>query len=293
MEKHTNLRTILAAMALAGALLGCQKDHSVAVQGVSLNTSSLSLTIGDEATLTATVTPSDADNKEVSWSSSNPSVATVSSGKVTAVSKGSANITVTTVDGAFTATCLVSVDNVRVSAVSISPSSLLMKVGETQQLTADVTPPNAADKSVTWSSATESIATVSSDGLVTAVASGVTKVTVTTGDGGITSSIEVAVAGLSLSQTEASVYSGYKAELTASMIPGNASASSLNVTSSDEGVATVSVSDDGKIVILGVAEGTATVTVTAIETGLTATCAVTVKASPSGSFGEDDYGKFN
>ena len=80
------------------------------VTGVTLNTETLELFTGGSATLTATVEPSDAANQNVTWASSDPSVATVdAAGKVTAVAPGTATITVTTADGGFTATCTVTV----------------------------------------------------------------------------------------------------------------------------------------------------------------------------------------
>ena len=83
---------------------------TVSVTGVSLDKTELSLTVGDTETLTATVAPANAANQSVTWASSAPSVATVdAAGKVTAVGAGTATITVTTVDGGFTATCAVTV----------------------------------------------------------------------------------------------------------------------------------------------------------------------------------------
>ena len=78
--------------------------------GVKLDKERLSLYVGDTETLTATITPTDADNKEVEWTSDNPQVATVSDGKVTAVAAGKAKINVTTLDGALTAACEVVVE---------------------------------------------------------------------------------------------------------------------------------------------------------------------------------------
>lgn len=77
--------------------------QTVAVTGVSLNASSGELVIGSQTTLTATVAPSDASNKTVTWTSSAPTVASVANGVVTALAAGSAVITVTTADGGFTA----------------------------------------------------------------------------------------------------------------------------------------------------------------------------------------------
>ena len=87
------------------------KPASVPVTGVNLNKTSLSLTVGGTDTLTATVQPDNATNKNVTWSTSNASIATVdANGEVTAVSAGTATITVTTADGSFTASCTVTVE---------------------------------------------------------------------------------------------------------------------------------------------------------------------------------------
>ena len=288
----------MALAAVAGIFLASAcgpKDTSVAVTGVSLKPTALNLTVGQESTLTATVAPETATNKNVSWSSSNTGVATVSDGKVTAVAKGTSNVTVTTEDGSFTASCLVSVDNIHVSAVTISPEGeSMVKVGEQLQLTAAVSPSDAFDQSVSWTSDNEAVAKVSAGGLVEGVSSGVTTINATSTDGGIKASVSIVVPGLSLSQTEASVYAGYDVTLTTAMVPDNASSSTLSAASSSETVAGVSVAEDGSISITGRAEGTATITVTATETGLTATCTVTVLANNGGGkFDEDDYGQFN
>jgi len=107
-------------------------QSSVDVTGVSLNTNTLNLTVGDNSTLTATVAPSDATNKSVSWASNNSSVASVSGGVVTANAVGSATITVTTADGGFTATCSVSVTapEKTLSSISVSGYKASFQVGE-------------------------------------------------------------------------------------------------------------------------------------------------------------------
>lgn len=172
------------------------KAATVPVTGVSLNTTSLSLTEGETQTLTATVSPSNATDKSVTWSSNNTSVATVSStGVVTAKSAGSAIITVTTKDGSKTATCSVTVKakTVSVTGVSLDYTSLTMTEGETQTLTATISPSNATDKSVTWSSSNTSVATVSSAGVVTAKAAGTVTITVKTNDGNKTATCIVTV----------------------------------------------------------------------------------------------------
>ncbi len=86
-----------------------EPDGNVAVTGVKLNKSTVTMTVGSTTTLSATVSPSDASDPSVTWTSSNPSVAKVSGGKVTAIGAGSAVITATTTDGGYTASCTVTV----------------------------------------------------------------------------------------------------------------------------------------------------------------------------------------
>ena len=168
----------------------------VSVTGVSLNKTSLTMTVGDTQTLTATVTPSNATDKSVTWSSSNTSVATVSSsGVVTAIAAGSATITVTTNDGGKKATCtaVVQAQTVSVTGVTLDKTSMTLTEGDTYTLTATISPSNATDKSVTWSSSNTSVATVSSSGVVTAKAIGTATITVTTNDGGKKATCAVSV----------------------------------------------------------------------------------------------------
>jgi len=171
----------------------------VNVQGVSVTPTTVTLTaVGETLTLTPQVTPSNASNKNVTYSSSNDSVATVSdTGVVTAVANGTAVITVTTVDGNKTATCTVTVNipstTVPVTSVSVSPTSKSLKVGETVQLTATVSPANATNKAVTYTSSKPSVATVSETGLVTAKTAGTATITVTTVDGNKTATSTITV----------------------------------------------------------------------------------------------------
>ncbi|MBR3091878.1 MAG: Ig-like domain-containing protein [Bacteroidaceae bacterium] len=162
----------------------------VLATGVTLDQTSITLiTAGQTATLTATVEPADVTDGSVSWTSSDISVATVSSeGVVTAVANGTATITATTNDGSnLTATCTVTVNittTVLATGVTLSQSSItLTNAGETATLTATVAPGNVTDGSVTWTSSDETVATVNGEGVVTAVANGSATITVTTNDG--------------------------------------------------------------------------------------------------------------
>lgn len=158
------------------------RSSTVPVTSVTLNTSSLSLSVGQSSTLTATVLPSDATDKTVSWSSSSAAVATVSSsGVVTAVAAGSC--TITAAAGGKSATCAVTVisSTKEVESVSINARSLALAIGESWTLTATVLPEDATDKSVSWSSSDVSVATISSSGEVTAISNGSCTVTATAG----------------------------------------------------------------------------------------------------------------
>ena len=167
---------------------GVHYNPFVSVNSVSLNKNELSLGKGATETLVATVLPSNASNKNLTWSSSDDNVATVdSNGLVTAVGGGNANITVTTVDGGHTAQCEINVI-VNVNSVSLNKNELSLDKGATETLVATVLPSDASNKSITWSSSDDNVATVDSNGLVTAVGNigDNANITVTTVDGGHT-----------------------------------------------------------------------------------------------------------
>ena len=167
------------------------KPAVVSVTGVTLDKSALSLTPGKSETLTATVAPNDATNQNVTWSSNNSDVATVTDGKVTAVKAGTATITVTTADGNKTASCNVTVTQ-PVTGVTLDKSELSLFPGESETLTATVAPNDATNQAVTWKSSNDDVATVT-DGKVIAVKAGTATITVTTEDGGYTASCKVTV----------------------------------------------------------------------------------------------------
>lgn len=256
--------------------------NPISVTGVSLNKSSMSLLIGGTEKLTATVSPSNATNKDVMWSSSNTSIATVdSNGNVSGIKVGTAVITVKTEDGGKTATCAVTVNPISVTGVSLNQTILTMTEGDTQTLTATITPSNATDKTVTWSSSNTSVATISSSGVVTTKSAGNSTITVTTNDGGKKATCSVAVkektvsvTGVSLDKTSLSMTEGDTYTLTATVSPSNATNKSVTWSSSSTSVATVS----GSGVVTAKAAGSATITVTTVDGGKTATCSVTVQA---------------
>ena len=267
-----------------GKTASCSVTVSVPVTGVSLNKTSLTLSEGDTQTLTATVSPTTATDKEVTWASDNETVATVtSSGAIVAKNAGTAVITVTTHDGAKTASCAVTVKP-RVTGVSLDNTSISLTVGSTQTLTATVTPADALDKSVTWSSNNTSVATVSTYGVVTAKAAGTATITVRTNDGGKTATCTVtvtavSVTGVSLNKSSLTLYEGDSETLTATVSPTNATNKSVTWSTSNSSVA--SVTSSGRITALSA--GSATITVTTSDGGKKATCSVTVKSDPHGA----------
>jgi uncharacterized protein YjdB len=175
-------------------------SSSVLVTSVSLNQTSLNKTAGDSpVTLTATISPSNATDKNVSWSSSNPSVATVDNGVVNFVGAGNATITVTTQDGNKTASCYVTVAaaTIPVTSVSLNQTSLNKNVGDSPvTLYATIYPNNASNQNVNWSTGNSSVATVY-NGTVSFTGVGSTYITVTTQDGNKTATCNVTVTAIS------------------------------------------------------------------------------------------------
>lgn len=162
------------------------EDKTVAVESVSLSPSELTLTVGETASLTCSIQPSGATNQNVSWQSGDPAVATVDNkGSVQAIAGGSTVITVTTADGNKTSTCNLTVKEPVVAAtgVRLDKEYLVMRLGEQYQLTATVMPDNATDKEVIWTSEHPEIVSVSSSGLLTANAYGLSHIIVKTADG--------------------------------------------------------------------------------------------------------------
>jgi len=168
----------------------------VNVTGVSISPKTLTLIEQETQQLTATVTPVDATDTSVDWSSSDDSIATVSiDGLVTAVAEGEATITVTTADGGLNDSVSITVEAavIPVTGVTIDASAVTLTEGDTQLLTATVSPSDADNASVTWSSNDETIATVDTSGLVTAVSAGTATITVATADGDFTASSIITV----------------------------------------------------------------------------------------------------
>lgn len=189
----------MTLLLIAPVMLSACKDEKIAVTGVSLDKPTLMLAIGASETLTATVAPLNASNRNVTWSSDDEDVAAVnaSTGLVTAVSEGNAVITVKTEDGGRKATCSVAVAEnvVRVASVSVDKPTLTLDIGRYGIVKATVLPENATDRSVTWSSSKPAIASVHPEtGDISALDAGEEVIiTATTADGGLTAECIVTV----------------------------------------------------------------------------------------------------
>ena len=170
---------------------------SYPVTGIKVSPDTLTLTKkGETAQLTAEVTPSYADNKRVTWQSSDEKVATVDeNGKVTAVGNGTATITATSVSGSYTAAVSVTVKiPVEIQKLTIeAEKETLTKIGESTELKVKIEPENADLQKLIWKSHNEKVAITDENGKVTAVGNGTAEITVTTEDGKITASIMITV----------------------------------------------------------------------------------------------------
>lgn len=261
------------------------------VTGVTLDKDSASLRIGEETLqLNAVVEPSDASDKSLLWTSSEPGVASVSeTGLVTPLAPGEALITVTTVDGGFSATCSVTVVQ-PVLSITLNETSININPDMTFELVAQINPDNASDKTLEWKSSDETVATVDQNGVVTGVETGVGReavITVTSKDSGVSATCVVRVTkdvvGVELDCQYKRIEAGKEFQLTAIITPSDATNRNVSWKSSAEGVARVDAG--GKVT--AVAAGTAIITVTTEQNGYTATCKVVVR--PAGSSDNEGF----
>ena len=258
----------------------------VAVSGVALNKKVATINVGKTVTVKATVTPANAANKTLAWTSSNRTVATVSNGVVKGVKAGRVVITAKTTDGSnISATCTVTVKQ-PVTSISLSKKAT-MYTGKKLTLKAKVNPANASNKALTWKSYNTKIAKVASNGVVTGVKAGTVKITATAKDGSrksatCTVTVRQSVSKITLSKTNVVLpKKGSSYNVMVTVAPKNAYNKNVAVKSAKTKVAKVSASTvkSGKTVkITAVKKGTTKVVFTAKDgSKKSATCKVTVK----------------
>lgn len=244
------------------------------VTGIMLNKSKESIFVSSTSSLVATISPSNATDKSVKWTTSNIKIATVStSGVITAVAVGTVTITAITTDGSKIASCAITVLPVKVSAVSLNKSIATITLKSSITLAASISPSNATDKSVKWTTSDSKVATVTSSGKVTAVSAGEAIIYVTTTDGSKIASCAVKVPE-SISLNKAFVYLGIgNSEILKATLNRNKNASTELVwTSSDNSVA--SVDSTGKIT--GIKVGKTTIKATTRDGKLSASSSLTI-----------------
>ena len=271
-----------ATIPLMSASASAIAPRTVYVTDIDLN-ETLRLEPEDTATLVATVLPHNADLKTVTWASDDETVATVDEdGVVTAVGVGTATITATSdMVEEIVAECDVTVA-VFVTGVTLDQETIALTFGGVDgTLTATIAPVTATDKTLTWTSSDETVATVE-EGVVTPIGGGTAIITVTTTDGGFTAECEVTVnvlvTGVTLDEEILTLQSnGATGTLVATIAPTTATNKNVTWTSSDETYATV---EDGVVTPLAI--GGATITVTTEDGGFTDTCNIIVTISVTG-----------
>lgn len=272
--------TVHAVTTDGGKMASCLVKVGTPVKGITLSVSSKTLYVGDPSLdISATLTPANATDKSLEWSSSDPEVASIAPGAalravIKPLKPGKTTITATTKDGGFTASCEVTVKR-HVSGVSLNKASLTLYVGETESLAATVAPEDASDKTVAWSSDNSAVASVS-NGKVTANKPGTAVIKVVTNDlskeAACTVTVKRHAESVELSQKEIKLYLGENRSLTATVLPSDASDKNVTWSSSNPNVATVSTA--GNVVSKSV--GTTVITVKTADGGHQASCNVTV-----------------
>lgn len=276
----------LLAIVLLSSCRG--EERGVAVAGVDLSERSLTLLTGDERLLTATVRPRDAANPQVTWSSGNPAVATVTEGLVKALSVGTASITVKTVDGGFTDSALITVLErpVPVTGVSLSEKEVTIVVGNTYSgLKATVAPTDATNKTIQWAVSDPEVLQLQENGDGSISLTGLSEadafVTVTTKDGGFSDICTVYIRDIhaesvSIDGGSFTLSTHAQKQLHATVSPEGAVNASVAWSSSDPAVASV----DETGLVTGNKAGTAIITVTTVDGGWKDKVTVTVQDVP-------------
>lgn len=273
---HKNGKTTITCTTVdGGKVIKCKVYVGKKVSSVKLNKSSKTLKKGESFQLTATVSPSNAANKTVVWTSSDSSVATVIKGKVYANNAGKVTITAKTQDRGKIATCKVKVGEA-VTAVSLTQYKSI-NVGSGTTLKPQFTPSNVAIKTVTWKSSKPGIATVDAKGKVRGLKEGITKITCVTKDGKKKAKCVVyvgqAVTSVQLNKSTITLNTGDTYTLKATLEPKKTVSRNIKWTSSDRKVATV----NSEGVVTAKAKGQATITCTATNGNRIATCMVVVQ----------------
>ncbi len=292
-EKITlEAEALVAGEKTKGTLEATCQGPKIAVTGIKLDRPSLRMQPRETANLAVTITPSNASDKSVNWSSSNSRVATVDqAGSIIAVSQGTTVITAKTNDGGYTATCQVTVSKdgkTHVDSVTIEPSEItLFEGGESVQLTATVFPSNAEPeyRKIKWETNDKSVAVVNDLGLVSPVAYGTTHITAYAENGSVKATCIVSVlrgqrvpaTSLVLDQTTVTMALGATTQLTATVAPATTT-DKLTWATTNPDIVTITPSEDGRSATITAHETTGQAQIRVQSTGgLSTSCTVIVK----------------
>lgn len=263
--------TITATSGKASAT--CEVTVSpIAAQKIILSKDKVSVTVADTIKIIATVQPENTTDKTITWTSSDEKIATVSAeGIITAVKVGTATITATC--GDIKATCEVTVLPITAEKIVLSKEKVSINEADTIKISATILPETTTDKTITWTTSDEKIATVSAEGIITAVKVGTATITASCGD--IKATCEVTVLPITaekivLDLTEVSLMESDTITIKATITPETTTDKTITWTTSDEKVATVSAEG----IVTAVGAGKATITATCGE--ISASCEVTV-----------------
>lgn len=279
------MKRIFYFIILSFFVMSCSETTVVHLSGIDINKYSVTMTVGETASLTASPLPQGADLGELSWLSSDDAIVKVDSeGVLTAVSQGEATITVSS--GDINNICLVSVVDVPVKSITLSQTSVEMIKGDVVNIEAKAVSDIESDKIYSWSSSDEDIVVVSSEGNIASIVAlnkGEATVSVRCGDCLAECSVKVGgipVTEVLLMPSKVELLEGETSQLVAEVLPEDAEYNGLNWASSDDEV--VSVDENGLVTALS--EGEAKIIVSTGEVSSECEVKVNKKTANIGDF---------
>lgn len=271
-KRHTVL--LLSLMTLCALLFGCCEDEDpvIPVQSVEVNSDGAvhQLALGETLKLSVTITPTDATADVITWTSSDPTIATVSdTGVVTALKPGEVTITVTV--GGKSSSFTLTIYDPKAGFITLDITEKSLLVGDELTLTPTVSPETLRDKTITWTTSDDKVASVSDKGIVKALAPGECTITAALSNGETATAKVIVTNSFSISPTSLELFPGEEKTIAVTDLKER----SLTWESSDPSIATVD--DKGKVT--AVAPGKVTITVST-DSGEKLSCKVTVKTPP-------------
>ena len=244
----------------------------ISVKTILLEDSVINMNVGETHHIGATISPKDATIKDINWTSSDSSIVSVDTyGNITSHTIGNAIITAAC--GEVSAICKVTVNPITATVITLNVEGMTLLVGQSDKLKASILPENTTNKTITWESDNEAVATVGADGTVAAVSVGEANITATCGKATATCKVTVnpiTATGIILNVEELTLLVGQSDKLKASVLPENTTNKAITWESANEDIATVAT--DGTVT--GVSFGVAIITAKCGD--ISASCRVTV-----------------